>query len=239
MHGDEEAGQYRRIQNYVGDPARIKYTPCPPSEVPTRMREYVNKLQADMAENVKIKEQSDYDWSRVFHTLAQHHIEFEKIHPFIDGNGRTGRLLLTYEMLSMGFCLLIYAMRKERITMLRFLHMTANLNTARAKTARPKKWLTYLPKANCAVCRRGSTLSALLPLRQITNGISEKKFLTSPYDYFSFYYKSLIISFLPSTKLFRKYLHCASKLIIYFIPLFLFATNIKSDTLISWAKFYL
>lgn len=102
MHGDEEAGQYRRIQNYVGDPARIKYTPCPPSEVPTRMREYVNKLQADMAENVKIKEQSDYDWSRVFHTLAQHHIEFEKIHPFIDGNGRTGRLLLTYEMLSMG-----------------------------------------------------------------------------------------------------------------------------------------
>lgn len=31
--------------------------------------------------------------------LAKHHIEFENIHPFVDGNGRTGRLLLIYEMI--------------------------------------------------------------------------------------------------------------------------------------------
>lgn len=34
-----------------------------------------------------------------FHRAANRHIEFERIHPFEDGNGRTGRLLINYEML--------------------------------------------------------------------------------------------------------------------------------------------
>lgn len=34
-----------------------------------------------------------------FHKAANKHIEFERIHPFGDGNGRTGRLLINYEML--------------------------------------------------------------------------------------------------------------------------------------------
>ena len=35
----------------------------------------------------------------VFYKIAKFHIEFEHIHPFEDGNGRTGRLLINYEML--------------------------------------------------------------------------------------------------------------------------------------------
>jgi len=37
----------------------------------------------------------------------EHHIEFEKIHPFIDGNGRTGRMLMNWERLKVGLPLLI------------------------------------------------------------------------------------------------------------------------------------
>lgn len=102
LRGSEEAGKYRTIQNYVGSMTQVKYTPCPPSQVAGEMQSYVARLQAGFAQNRKIREQPTVDWEGLFHSLAAHHIEFEKIHPFVDGNGRTGRLLLTYEMISLG-----------------------------------------------------------------------------------------------------------------------------------------
>lgn len=100
LRSNEEAGKYRTIQNYVGDMFNIKYTPCSPIEVPDKMKAYVSDLECGLKENQKYVEEND--WTSLFHNLAKHHIEFEKIHPFTDGNGRCGRLLLTYEMISIG-----------------------------------------------------------------------------------------------------------------------------------------
>ncbi|MDO4182825.1 MAG: Fic family protein [Coriobacteriia bacterium] len=53
-----------------------------------------------MAELLKTYEKSS---EHIVTKLARFHIEFEGIHPFIDGNGRTGRLLVNLELLKAGY----------------------------------------------------------------------------------------------------------------------------------------
>jgi Fic family protein len=54
-------------------------------------------------------EQLLMDYPKVIHNMhpvvvaAVFHLLFEGIHPFIDGNGRTGRLLLNFELIKQGF----------------------------------------------------------------------------------------------------------------------------------------
>lgn len=102
LRGDSEAGQYRRIQNYIGDLFNVKYTPCASSLVPERMRDYTERLQSELEKSGTPLEGDVTSWAELFRRLASHHIEFERIHPFVDGNGRCGRLLLTYEIISLG-----------------------------------------------------------------------------------------------------------------------------------------
>lgn len=77
---------FRTTQVYIRGAEHI-----PPSavDVPRLMSELVYR-------NKKEKDES------VFNYIARFHIMFERIHPFTDGNGRTGRLIITKELLSRG-----------------------------------------------------------------------------------------------------------------------------------------
>lgn len=56
--------------------------------------EEVNNLMMYFVYNYNHDENKD-----IFYKIAQYHLEFESIHPFEDGNGRCGRLLINFELL--------------------------------------------------------------------------------------------------------------------------------------------
>jgi Fic family protein len=79
-----EPGKYRKVQNYVVSSLtkEIIYTPPPPSKVPQLMKEFVEWLnKGSNISPVLIAGISQY--------------QFVDIHPFLDGNGRTARVLCT------------------------------------------------------------------------------------------------------------------------------------------------
>lgn len=83
--GSSSAGDFRRIQNWLGGtrPANARFVPPPPQEVPPAMSSLEKFLHDDpVATPILIK-------------AALAHAQFETIHPFLDGNGRVGRLLVT------------------------------------------------------------------------------------------------------------------------------------------------
>lgn len=82
----EDSGVYRRI------PVKImgaQHQPVQPYLIIPKMEE----LLWDYSENKE----------HIVTKLARFHIEFEGIHPFIDGNGRTGRLLVNLELMKAGY----------------------------------------------------------------------------------------------------------------------------------------
>jgi Fic family protein len=90
--GRAEPGRYRVVQNYVinSRTKEIIYTPPPPLEVPHLVREFV------------VWSNKDKDISDILATgIAQ--FQFVHIHPFLDGNGRTARLLSTLILYKTGY----------------------------------------------------------------------------------------------------------------------------------------
>jgi Fic family protein len=80
-------GELRTRQNWIG-PADCKlneatFVPPPPHEVAQHLAELERFLHADTGLPLLIK-------------IGLAHAQFETIHPFLDGNGRVGRLLITF-----------------------------------------------------------------------------------------------------------------------------------------------
>ena len=80
------AGRYRDMRVRVG-----AYLPPPPEQVSGLMTELFDWWNKDAAQ-----------WSPVISSAAIHY-RFEEIHPFADGNGRTGRALALWELYRRGF----------------------------------------------------------------------------------------------------------------------------------------
>ena len=81
---EECGGRFREEQNWIGGSS---YNPCSAAFVPPP-HEYVEELMADLCAF------SSTDDLPAVAQAAIAHAQFETIHPFVDGNGRTGRALI-------------------------------------------------------------------------------------------------------------------------------------------------
>ena len=91
-------GEYRDIQNWIGGTKiyNARFVPPTPEHVPVCMKELAAFLQEVPAE------EDMYEVPIVIR-MAIAHAQFETMHPFIDGNGRVGRLLLPIMLASEGY----------------------------------------------------------------------------------------------------------------------------------------
>ncbi len=83
---DKDPGQFRRSQNWVGGtrPGNARFVPPPESKVVPSMSELEAFLHDDPVRTPLLLK------------AGLVHAQFETIHPFLDGNGRIGRLLITF-----------------------------------------------------------------------------------------------------------------------------------------------
>lgn len=86
---DRDAGKYHDINVFISG---SKHVPPMNSLVPPRMRELIDWLYSEEAKDLHPVERA-----------ARFHHDFVYIHPFIDGNGRTGRLLMNLLLMQDGY----------------------------------------------------------------------------------------------------------------------------------------
>ncbi|HPM40788.1 Fic family protein [Patescibacteria group bacterium] len=87
----KEPGEFKKSQNWIGGStiSRASFVPCPPQELDNAL----NNMEKFLNSNANIP------------TLIKTgliHVQFENIHPFLDGNGRIGRLLITFYLCQQG-----------------------------------------------------------------------------------------------------------------------------------------
>jgi Fic family protein len=84
-HLAHDLGRYKTSSNIV---TGASWQPAPPARVPELMLQWADQAEWQTA---------NLDNEALLEAIAGGHIAFERIHPFSDGNGRTGRAIIAYQ----------------------------------------------------------------------------------------------------------------------------------------------
>lgn len=86
LSGYPGGGLYRNTSISINN---SKYVPCDPIKIYKRMDKYFDEI--------------DFGGKKGLELASYAHMQFAKIHPFLDGNGRVGRLILNYFLIKEGY----------------------------------------------------------------------------------------------------------------------------------------
>ncbi|QQU18233.1 Fic family protein (plasmid) [Enterococcus casseliflavus] len=87
-----DRGQFKKNENMI---IGAEFQTASPAETPSLMVQFVDNLEYRL-------DSARSDEEKLI-AILDTHIQFERIHPFSDGNGRTGRMTLNYSLLQQGF----------------------------------------------------------------------------------------------------------------------------------------
>lgn len=150
-------GEVRKSQNWIGPGGcsihEATFVPPPPNEVLEHLSKLESFLHSDTLLPLLIR-------------IGLAHVQFETIHPFLDGNGRVGRLLITFllceqEILLKPVLYLSYYFKKHRQEYYRQLQSVRDHGTW-------EEWLTFFLEGVIEVSRQATeTARRILELREI------------------------------------------------------------------------
>ncbi len=157
---EKSPGEFRRSQNWIGPPGALlqdaSFVPPPPHE----MLESLGNLERFLHEPGPLP-------ALVHAGMA--HAQFETIHPFLDGNGRVGRLLITFLLVHRGvigrpLLYLSYYLKRHRTEYYDRL-------TSIRESGDWEGWLTFFLQGVAATADEATrTAAAILDLRQLHRG---------------------------------------------------------------------
>lgn len=143
-------GEFRTLQNWIGG-LKIqdaRYVPPQPDEIPSAMKDLESFMRGE-----------SHPYKNVILNTAITHAQFEAIHPFRDGNGRTGRLLIPLILKKNGYAPLyvageLYKRRSEYFEALLGVQLNLDWTT----------WIKFYAECFKAACENAIEISSNLKL---------------------------------------------------------------------------
>lgn len=163
---DRVPGELRRTQNWIGPAGctlnEAVFVPPPPNEVPQALSDWERFVHDDDPLPILIK-------------IGIVHAQFETIHPFLDGNGRVGRLLITFllcerNILKKPVLYLSHFFRRHR-------DQYYDLLQAMRDTGDWESWLTFFLQGIAEVAAEATvTIRRIVDLREEHRGLITEHF---------------------------------------------------------------
>jgi len=154
--GEKNPGEFRRSQNWIGGAGstlkNARYIPPNAADMEKAMSDLEKYINSD-------------DGSDELVMAALIHYQFETVHPYLDGNGRVGRLLITLFLMKKGLLsspalYISYFLKKNRV------EYYDRLSEVRNKGAY-EQWIKFFLEAVFESAKEGAdTINKLVALRQ-------------------------------------------------------------------------